>query len=776
MDAEYLDAVALGQRNRTVKPSVVKQYLSRVRTIAKILWSNPELRNGLELDSLGNPTYYTGKADKIMRFKVPLTVEVARRVFAAIAIDPDLVQAHRRRHHSDENVRTVPQEIDEEAHTNPGHALQTITYQSYTNFKCSFKWFIESHRPEWEKPAQEWSKEVEIILQQMCKAYKKDVGSKKRNGIMPHKEGKSKYSQAGYFQLCYYFNRLTPSGKKNSWTESMFASLFTKISVNTIGRSDNVDDILLQNFNFVNDALTILFVTTKSDQCGERTSDVKRIYANPFNPEICLHLDLIIYIFCQHRSSVDECEYLFCGNDQAWRYRKALTKATESISPAIDLGCDRKDIGAHSNRKFAESMAVSRIDGPSRTQVCLRAGQSVGRTQDCYMSQEDDGDALVGRTLAQLKMNADEFDVLPPHFNIDTELKLEDFGWDYIYPGYSHHPTTFRRVIRQLFPTLVYHYHMGHLTDRCHNDHPIWRTRLFANRDLINSLRDDVILCHGHCTQTSMFAEGIPAVIQVSREVRTEAKKQTEYLKDVLINLKDIAKEMNEGQQEMVQIMKHENPQDVCDLITNSFNLDGQAAKLVKDIKEMLKKHQDLQQENQMTKMDAILSQVEALQNSVSAQPAAGSSTMMTNDVTQQDTIQIGRRPHLWPGDERLHRVPHNFRWPSDTAFAIWELWFFGNNSLGIGPYRLIENCDLPRKVCRTNKNKCAKLMSILFDIAKESSDEVTRKEHINKENSAELFDISYRSILQELYGSYPLRASEINVYTIANKWYKMHQ
>lgn len=44
-------------------------------------------------------------------------------------------------------------------------------------------------------------------------------------------------------------------------------------------------------------------------------------------------------------------------------------------------------VGTHSNRKFAESTSVSRIDGPSRTQVCLRAGQGVGRTQDCYMFQ-----------------------------------------------------------------------------------------------------------------------------------------------------------------------------------------------------------------------------------------------------------------------------------------------------------------------------------------------------------------------------------------------------
>lgn len=137
------------------------------------------------------------------------------------------------------------------------------------------------------------------------------------------------------------------------------------------------------------------FVTTKSDQTGERTSEFKWLYANPFLPESCLHLDMIIYIFCTHRYSKKECSCLFNGTNQNKRYLKILDKVKKEIPLSIDLGCARADIAAHSHRKFAESMAVSRLDGPSKVQVCLRAGQSVGRTQDCYMSQEDDADAFV---------------------------------------------------------------------------------------------------------------------------------------------------------------------------------------------------------------------------------------------------------------------------------------------------------------------------------------------------------------------------------------------
>ena len=59
--------------------------------------------------------------------------------------------------------------------------------------------------------------------------------------------------------LCNYFNQMHPTGHHFGWMEVVFAQLFTKLSVNTIGRSDNIDDLMLQNVDWENDALTIVF-------------------------------------------------------------------------------------------------------------------------------------------------------------------------------------------------------------------------------------------------------------------------------------------------------------------------------------------------------------------------------------------------------------------------------------------------------------------------------------------------------------------------------------
>ena len=68
------------------------------------------------------------------------------------------------------------------------------------------------------------------------------------------REGKSAFNLVGYRALCDYFN-----GHQSPWMEGIFCQLFTKLSVNTIGRSDNIDDLLLSNLDWENDALTICF-------------------------------------------------------------------------------------------------------------------------------------------------------------------------------------------------------------------------------------------------------------------------------------------------------------------------------------------------------------------------------------------------------------------------------------------------------------------------------------------------------------------------------------
>ena len=230
-----------------------------------------------------------------------------------------------------------------------------------------------------------------------------------------------------------------------------------------------------------------------------------------------MHINILIY-YGKYLGAGDR--HLFDGVDQNKRYYNILKHAITEIPAHEDLGCERTDIGTHSNRKFAESTAVSKIDGPSRTQVCLREGQSVGRSQDCYMFSEDGGDSLVGRTVAQLKLDTDEFDVLPCHFGTNTLKELHEYGWDNILEGYSEYELSFKRTIPNLFASLIYHYHNGDLARIYPFDHPIFAQLILTDRRLIDSLKDKVILYFSYCPDTHMSAQGIPGFITISREIQ----------------------------------------------------------------------------------------------------------------------------------------------------------------------------------------------------------------------------------------------------------------
>ena len=398
LNRELLGAVATGQQQRNISDISIRGYLSKMHVLTRKLNEIEDLRlDALEFDNDGNPKRHLNAARNVIRLRLPMEVETGRLLFAALSIDGSL---KRRQRGAIEIHEAEAQQLPEDLR-NLGANISTVSAQTYQNYKSALKWWHEYTNADFDKVGITFPPEVDKAINTQILTYKRDVASKKRRGIMSHKEGKSPYSLQGYVEICTYFMKMRPISIRYTWMEGLFAQLFTKLSVNTIGRSDNIDDLLLEHIGVENDHITVLFCTTKSDQTGEKTSEVKRLFANPHMPEICVMFGLAIYTWCKRRVPGDR--QLFDGKDQNKRYYNILINAVENIPDHVNLGCSRKDIGTHSNRKFAESTSVSRVDGPSRTQVCLRAGQSVGRSQDCYMFTEDDGDSLVGRTVAQLQ-------------------------------------------------------------------------------------------------------------------------------------------------------------------------------------------------------------------------------------------------------------------------------------------------------------------------------------------------------------------------------------
>ena len=308
MNRARLEAIAQCQSEWTILDTSQKGYLCKLKVMTEILDKILDVReDALVINAVTNKAEtHTGAASKILVLKLPMSVSVGKYLFAAISIDGNLP----RKKNNVLLIQGVEVANDPELLNNPGKNIVTVTAQTYQNYKSGLVFWHEYDCPAYGKTGYPWPSDLDDCINKQIATYKRDIGSKKRRNVMKQKEGKSPYNIRGYFVLCDAFNRMRPISHKCSWNEGMFASLFTKLSVNTIGRSDNIDDQLLTNMGWENDAMTIKFGTTKSDQAGETTSEIKRLMPNPFQPRLCVVHALAVYTWCKRRSKFNLFNYL----------------------------------------------------------------------------------------------------------------------------------------------------------------------------------------------------------------------------------------------------------------------------------------------------------------------------------------------------------------------------------------------------------------------------------------------------------------------------------
>ena len=241
------------------------------------------------------------------------------------------------------------------------------------------------------------------------------------------------------------------------------------------------------------------------------------MYANPLKPWICCHLSLCVLILCEgyHPSG-----FLFHQGHAENRFSKILKRAVNDCSD--DLGADKDDIGTHSNRKGCATFCLLQTF-ISAVQVYLRAGWSLGNVQDRYIFAGAGGDEVVGRAAAGLPFDTN-FGILPPRFSVADQQLLDQIGWHNIFPEWVKYPARFQRVLKLIFPSLVFH--EKYLREELPAAHPLWNTLLFTKSVKINGesffiverFRSRVL----PLTDTEgMVATGVPYEIKLGIQLNT---------------------------------------------------------------------------------------------------------------------------------------------------------------------------------------------------------------------------------------------------------------
>jgi len=254
LNRDLLGAVATGQQQRNISDISIRGYLSKMHVLTRKLNDIEDLRlDALEFDNDGNPKRHLNAARNVIKLKLPMEVETGRLLFAALSIDGSL---KRRQRGAIETNEAEAHQLPEDRR-NLGANISTVSAQTYQNYKSALKWWHEYTNADFDKVGGTFPPEVDKAINTQILTYKRDVASKKRRGIMSHKERKSPYSLQGYVEICTYFMKMRPISIRYTWMEGLFAQLFTKLSVNTIGRSDNIDDLLLEHIGVENDHITV---------------------------------------------------------------------------------------------------------------------------------------------------------------------------------------------------------------------------------------------------------------------------------------------------------------------------------------------------------------------------------------------------------------------------------------------------------------------------------------------------------------------------------------
>jgi hypothetical protein len=165
--------------------------------------------------------------------------------------------------------------------------------------------------------------ELDGELTAMIEGYDKVINELKRRGLMKPGEGKSALKFQGYEFLSAALAKLKPANN-GSWSLCVFMWSYFTLLWNLMSRSDSVDTLMEEHFDWEGDAMKIQEQGHKSDATGKEKY-WKHVYANPLNPFICPVLALAVHIFSIAAHSTNINHKIYDGTNSKDRFGRNLS-------------------------------------------------------------------------------------------------------------------------------------------------------------------------------------------------------------------------------------------------------------------------------------------------------------------------------------------------------------------------------------------------------------------------------------------------------------------
>jgi hypothetical protein len=177
MDREVLLAIAQNQREHCLSDDSISGYISKCRVMINMLYDKNDdnfRHNIFEFGDDDKPLYHTGGAFKLMKLRLPIELETAQILFAALSIDETLPKKKRvRRIETNEDTK---EEAEEHDPLNPAKNKQTVSAQTYQNYKSALKWWHEYSNVSMNKVGHLFPQVVDAFINKQIDSYKRLVG------------------------------------------------------------------------------------------------------------------------------------------------------------------------------------------------------------------------------------------------------------------------------------------------------------------------------------------------------------------------------------------------------------------------------------------------------------------------------------------------------------------------------------------------------------------------------------------------------------------------
>lgn len=385
-------------------------------------------------------------------------------------------------------------------------ASDGVSYGSAASYRSALQNGLKRH-----VPRLRLSEEQDEELQESFRTLKNlDARRRQDQGLGSRRTGKVPLPQPVFRVMMEAF--LKTNADATCWSH-----LFAGLTWNLMCRADNTDHIAVPDIGWDNDALTIRFAKSKTDQGGAKGDLERHVYANPLDAVLCPVTALGLYLMSC--SAPDALLFSSARKQKTLgEHMTAFFESAEGKTLCERLGLDPTMFATHSLRKGSTSWCTcGTTASPSVLATLTRGGWATGAAWERYMHLLGHGqDCYIGRVLACLPVVDAQFALLPPHFDPEHSATVTAAVETVFGPLVGKHPQL-GEVLRHCLASVVHH--ADRLMEILPATHQLRHRPIFANRALLDSLRA-CLYTKDRYQSPFMTATGIPPHAQQLRELR----------------------------------------------------------------------------------------------------------------------------------------------------------------------------------------------------------------------------------------------------------------